>query len=165
MKKIIYLVMFPLLVGCGNVSQKPSGYAVVEDSIQPVVDSVVDVIDGVYEEDYYSDTTDDSYSEVGITFNPVSSTISDSEGTFSSSNFDCPSMIVYDKTNSVLLSWGGENIPLYKGNSPDTYVASQTKSGVTMSFVAYRSSSTGRIYLVICTTKGNGQSVVINFKP
>lgn len=48
--------------------------------------------------------------------------------------------------------------------SPDTYVASQTKSGVTMRFVAYRSSSSGQIYLVICTTKSNGKSVDIHFK-
>jgi hypothetical protein len=98
------------------------------------------------------------------TFRPVKATISDSQGTFTSQSFDCPNMTVYDKGSSVQLSWGGENIPLYKGSSPDTYVASQTKSGVTMKFVAYRSSSTRKIYLIICTTIGNGKTVEINFK-
>jgi hypothetical protein len=104
-----------------------------------------------------------SYSQT--TFRPVKATISDSEGTFSSSSFNCPNMIVYDKGHTVLLTWGGESISLNKSNSPDTYVASQSKSGTIIRFVAYRSSSTKRIYLVICTTKSNGQSVVINFKP
>jgi hypothetical protein len=98
-------------------------------------------------------------------FRPVKATITDSQGSFTSSNFNCPNMVVYDKGNSVQLSWGGENIPLSKSSSPDTYVASQSKSGTTMKFVAYRSSSTRQIYLVICTTKGNGKSVDINFKP
>lgn len=99
------------------------------------------------------------------TFKPVKATITDSQGSFTSSNFNCPNMVVYDKGSSVQLSWGGENIPLSKSSSPDTYIASQSKSGTTMKFVAYRSSSTGRIYLVICTTKGNGKSVDIHFKP
>ena len=100
------------------------------------------------------------------TFRPVKATITDSQGTFSSSTFDCPNMIVYDKENSVQLSWGGENIPLNRDRySPDTYSASQSKSGVTMKFVAYRSSSTGKIYLVICTTSKRNQKVEINFKP
>ena len=99
------------------------------------------------------------------TFKPVKATITDSEGSFTSSSFDCPNMVVVDKGNIVQLIWGGENIPLYASNSPGTYIASQTKSGVTMRFVVYRSSSTGRIYLVICTTKGNGKSVDIHFKP
>ena len=102
-------------------------------------------------------------------FRPVSATISDSEGTFSSSNFDCPNMMVYDMTNDgqnkIRLLWGGEDIMLYPEVDPDTYIASQSKGGITMKFVAYRSSSTREIYLVICTTKGNGQSVDIDFKP
>ena len=99
------------------------------------------------------------------TFRPVKATITDSQGSFTSSNFNCPNMVVYDKGSSVQLSWGGENIPLSKSSSPDTYIASQSKSGTTIKFVAYRSSSTRKIYLVICTTKGNGKSVEINFKP
>ena len=98
-------------------------------------------------------------------FRPVKATMTDSQGSFTSSNFNCPNMVVYDKGNSVQLSWGGENIPLSRSNSPDTYIASQSKSGTTMKFVAYRSSSTRQIYLVICTTKGNGKSVDIHFKP
>ena len=100
------------------------------------------------------------------TFRPVKATMTDSQGSFSSSSFDCPSMLVYDKGNTVQLSWGGENVLLYKSNSPDTYVTSSTtKSGVTIRFVAYRSSNTGKIYLVVCTTKGNGINAEINFKP
>lgn len=99
------------------------------------------------------------------TFRPVKATITDSQGTFTSSNFNCPNMVVYDKGNMVQLSWGGEIIPLSKGNSSGTYVASQTKSGTTMRFVAYRSSNTGKIYLVICTTRSSNKSVEINFKP
>lgn len=100
-----------------------------------------------------------------ITFRPVKATITDSQGSFTSSNFNCPNMVVYDKGNIVQLSWGGENIPLSKSNSPGTYIASQTISGTTMRFVAYRSSNTGKIYLVICTTRSNNKSVEINFKP
>lgn len=48
------------------------------------------------------------------TFRPVKATITDSQGTFTSSNFDCPNMTVYDKGNIVQLSWGSENIPLIK---------------------------------------------------
>lgn len=60
---------------------------------------------------------------------------------------------------------GGENIPLFKSNSPNAFYASQSKSGDTMKWIAYRSFSTRKIYLVFCTTKGNGKSVEINFKP
>ena len=98
-------------------------------------------------------------------FRPVKATITDIQGSFTSSNFNCPNMVVYDKGKIVQLSWGGENILLSKSSSPDTYVASQSKSGTIMKFVAYRSSSTRKIYLVICTTKSNGKSVDIHFKP
>jgi hypothetical protein len=164
MKKILYLVMLPLFISCGNTAQK--SISQVEADSLAVIEGVDSVVVEDYEEDYYSEEAiNDSQTEVGITFNPVSSTISDSEGSFSSSDFDCPSMVVYDKGSSVELSWGGENIPLSQSTSPDTYIASQSKSGTTMQFVAYRSSSTRQIYLVICTTKGNGKSVEINFKP
>lgn len=54
------------------------------------------------------------------TYKPVKATITDSQGSFSSSTFDCPNMIVYDKGNSVQLSWGGETIPLYKDKKVQT---------------------------------------------
>lgn len=101
------------------------------------------------------------------TFKPVQATITDSQGRFTSQSFDCPNMIVNDKGSYVLLSWGGENIPLNKDSkSPDIYVASQTSSsGITMKFAAYRSSATRKIYLVICTTTNGSQKVEIDFKP
>lgn len=100
------------------------------------------------------------------TFRPVKATISDNQGTFTSTNFNCASMSVSDKGTSVTLSWGGENIPLYKDKySPDTYSTSQSKNGITMKFVAYRSSNTKKIYLVICTTIEPSRRTDIHFKP
>ena len=121
-------------------------------------------IDNYWVEDINSQNGNNS-SNGNLILKPVKATITDSQGSFTSSNFNCPNMVVYDKGSSVQLSWGGENIPLSKSSSPDTYIASQSKSGTTMKFVAYRSSNTRKIYLVICTTKGNGRSVEINFKP
>ena len=100
------------------------------------------------------------------TFRPVKATISDNQGTFTSTNFNCASMSVLDKGTSVILSWGGENIPLYKEEySPDTYSTSQSKNGTTIKFVAYRSSNTRKIYLVICTTTEPSRRTDIHFKP
>ena len=161
MKKIISILMCALFVSCGNTVQNKD-YTAVEDSIVYEVDSTV--VDDSYADDYINNGN--TYVEATrSTFRPVSATISDSEGTFTSSDFDCPNMIVYDEGNSVQLSWGGETIPLNEAGSPDTYVASQTKSGTTMKFVGYRSSSSGRIYLVICTTIDTERTVEINFKP
>ena len=98
-------------------------------------------------------------------FRPIKATLSDSQGTFSSSTFNCPNMYVYDRNGKVQLSWGGENIPLMKSSSPDTYIASQSKSGTTVRFAAYRSSVYRKIYLVICTMRSRNQSLDINFKP
>lgn len=99
-------------------------------------------------------------------FRPVKATLSDNQGTFSSANFNCASMYVSDKSSSVLLSWGGENIPLTKDKqSPDTYSTSQSKNGITIKFVSYRSSNTRKIYLVICTCIYNSKRLDIHFKP
>lgn len=100
------------------------------------------------------------------TFRPVKATITDSQGSFTSSNFNCASMSVSDKGASVILSWGGENIPLNKDKySPDTHSTSQSKNGTTVRFVAYRNSNTRKIYLVICTTIEPSRRTDIHFKP
>lgn len=164
MKKTIYLLMCPLLISCGNVVKQPSASYSSSRVDYDSVCAVDSVVEDVYVDDYYDDGAASSV-ETESTFRPVSATISDSEGTFTSSEFDCPDMVVYDNGSSVELSWGGEHIPLYGGDSPGTYIASQSKAGTMMKFVAYRSSNTGKIYLVINTTTGNGQSVEIKFKP
>lgn len=114
---------------------------------------------------YHYAIADNPNKSVEQTFKPIKATITDSQGSFTSSTFDCPNMIVVDKGNAIQISWGGENNSLSKSNSPGTYVASQAKPNTTMKFVAYRSSSSGTIYLVICTTRSNGKSVDIHFKP
>lgn len=173
MKRIAFyfLMIGILLYSCGNVQQKPveiieEAPSMTEEELkEEMIREIASQTEMTEEEvkEYIEEI--DNAPQTSSVFRPVSATISDSEGTFSSSNFDTPNMTVRDNGTYVQLSWGGENIPLYQADSPDTYIASQSKKGITMRFVAYRSSNTREIYLVICTTKGNGQSVEINFEP
>lgn len=99
-------------------------------------------------------------------FRPTKATIYDSQGQFSSTNFNCPNMKVYDKGSYVLAYWGGETIKLYRDkNDANFYSDSQTKYGTTIRIAAYRSSNTRKIYLVIVSTISNSQRTDINFKP
>lgn len=99
-------------------------------------------------------------------FRPIKATIYDSQGQFSSINFNCPNMKVYDKGSHVLAYWGGETIKLYRDkNDANFYSDSQTKYGTTIKIAAYRSSNTRKIYLVIVSTISNSQRTDINFKP
>lgn len=162
MKNFSYYLVFLFFVACGKTAQKANNSKSLEigDSLAVTDSIVIGNTDDISESGGYT-----RQHNTGAIFMPVSATITDDQGTFSSSSFDCPNMLVYDKGDDVQLSWGGEIIPLNEGDSPDIYITSQSKSGVTMRFVAYRSSSSRSIYLVICTTTGNGKSVEINFKP
>ena len=47
----------------------------------------------------------------------------------------------------------------------DTYTAIAHQGSIEVKAVAYRSSSSDKIYLIILTTKNGDKSVTINFKP
>ena len=100
-----------------------------------------------------------------VIFKPTKATIYDSEGQYSSTNFNCPNMSVYDKGAYVLLRWNGETIKLFNSrDDSDTYTDSQTKYDTTIKFTAYRSSSSREVYLVVVSTISNSQRMDINFK-
>lgn len=100
------------------------------------------------------------------TFRPVSATLTDSQGSFTSQNFNCGNLYLVDKRNSLEVTIAGDKFTLYPNVfSPDTYQFEASRSNQTIKFVAHRSSSTDKIYLVVSTTIMNGQKVVINFKP
>lgn len=96
---------------------------------------------------------------------PVSATITDAQGSYTSQNFDCPNMTVWDKNGSVTISWAGDEIPLRQSPyNKDTYKQSATQGGQSVEIVAHRDSSSRRIFMVTVKTKMPQGSVFITFK-
>lgn len=99
-------------------------------------------------------------------FKPTSATINDSQGSYTSQHFDCGNMIVTDNQDSVQISIGGNRMTLYSNRyNKDTYICTMIQGNIEVKTVAYRSSNSNKIYLVIMTTKNGNESVTINFKP
>lgn len=97
-----------------------------------------------------------------ITLYPSEATISDSQGTFTSYNFNTPPMKVVDHKDYVSLSWGGDEIDL-TGNG-DTFWASKTIRGKDYYIWASRASSTGNIYIITVKESSPDQTISITFK-
>lgn len=101
-----------------------------------------------------------SYAQV--TFKPVSATMTDSQGTYTSTNFETTGMMVTDYANSVKIFWGGSTVTLSpSGNG--VYSTSATVRGMKISLTAYRSN--GKSYQVITRHTQSNQSVSITFIP
>lgn len=106
------------------------------------------------------------YNGSSKTFYPASATINDKEGSYTSENFNCPSMTVIDQQHSVIIHWNGEKIPLQNSTyDNDTYRTYQSNSQGSVEVLAYRSSSTRSIYLVIVNMRMGNEKIKINFKP
>lgn len=97
-------------------------------------------------------------------FRPIEATIYDDNGRFSSTNFDCPSMLVKDNQTSVQITIAGDKMTLYPSRNKDVYKAFVRQKNVEIQVVAYRSTNSNKIYLVVITTKNGDKSVTINFK-
>ncbi len=99
-------------------------------------------------------------------FKPISATINDSQGNYTSEHFDCPNMLVNDNNTTVDIAIAGDKITLYPNQyNKDTYMSVVRQGNTEVKAVAYRSSSTNKIYLVVMTTQSENKSVTINFKP
>lgn len=99
-------------------------------------------------------------------FKPISATIKDSQGSYTSQNFNCSNMVVGDKTTSVSVSFGGNKATLYPNQyNNDTYEATLSQGTTQVKIMAYRSSSTNKIYLIVMTTRKGNESLTIKFKP
>ena len=94
------------------------------------------------------------------TFVPVSATMTDAEGSYTSKNFDAPNLQFWDNQSSITVKWGGDRLSLQKvGSANDTY-----STTVSLTVSAYRSSNSGKIYLIMVKRKSREGSVTINFK-
>ena len=101
-----------------------------------------------------------------IMFKPTSATINDSQGSYTSDRFDCSNMLVTDNKTSVSIAIAGDNMTLYPNQyNKDTYIAVARQGNIELKIVAYRSSNSNNIFLVVMTTKNGNKSVTINFKP
>lgn len=97
-----------------------------------------------------------------VTFKPVSSTLTDNQGTYTSTNFETTAMTVTDYTNSVKILLGGSTISLSpSGNG--VYSTNATVRGIKITLTAYREN--GKSYQVITRQTQGDQSVSITFKP
>lgn len=100
-----------------------------------------------------------------LTLVPVSATIEDAQGCYTSEHFDSPSMTVYDEGTRVTIAWSGDVIPLKQGAyDKDTYMQSATQNGMSVNIVAHRNSSTQKIFMVTIKIKNLQGSVKIVFK-
>lgn len=99
------------------------------------------------------------------TFVPVSATMNDEKGSYTSRNFDAPNLQFWDNRTSVTVMWGGDKLSLQRqGYSNDTYRTTVAANGVSLTVSAYRSASTGKIYLITVKRDAREGSVTINFK-
>lgn len=104
-----------------------------------------------------------------VPFSPQNATVVDEQGSHNFENFDCPNMEVGDDNGKrVHISWGGDKVVLYKSaNNADTYTATGHTSRGNVTLRAFRSSSSGQIYLVTATMPNptaDVQLITINFK-
>ncbi|WP_455587561.1 hypothetical protein [Bacteroides sp.] len=101
-----------------------------------------------------------------VTFKPTSATIKDSQGTYTSNQFDCGNMVVTDNGNSIQISLAGDKMILYPTlNNSDTYTSTIQQGNITIKTVAFRSSNLHNIYLVTITSKKENGTITIYFKP
>ena len=99
-------------------------------------------------------------------FKPTSATIKDNQGSYTTQQFDCSNIVVNDNITTVDVVIAGDKIILSPNQyNKDTYTAIAHKGSIEVKAVAYRSSSSDKIYLIILTTKNGDKSVTINFKP
>ena len=99
------------------------------------------------------------------TFVPISATMTDAEGSYTSENFDAPSLQFWDNQSSITVKWGGDRLSLQKvGSANGTYRTTASANGMSLTVSAYRSSNTGKIYLITVKRKSREGSVTNNFK-
>ena len=99
-------------------------------------------------------------------FKPTSATIKDNQGSYTTQQFDCSNIVVNDNITTVDVVVAGDKITLSPNQyNKDTYVAIAHQGSIEVKAVAYRSSSSNKIYLIILMTKNGDKSVTINFKP
>lgn len=100
-----------------------------------------------------------------MVFKPTSATIKDQQGSYTSQQFDCPNMLVNDNNTTVDIAIAGDKMTLYPNQyNKDAYISVVQQGNTEVKAVAYRSSSSNKIYLVVMTTKYGDKSVTINFK-
>ena len=160
-KRVFFILSMCLLTSLYGYSQSKTTviHSKNESSWEPVIDDISRYTKS------QNKSNNGSNSSV-VTFKPVSATLTDSQGSFTSQNFNCGNLYLVDKGNSLDITIAGDKFSLYSiGYSNDTYQFQASQSNQSIKFVAYRSSSTNKIYLVVSTTIMNGQKVVINFKP
>ena len=98
-------------------------------------------------------------------FKPTSATIKDNQGSYTTQQFDCSNIVVNDNITTVDVVVAGDKITLSPNQyNKDTYVAIAHQGSIEVKAVAYRSSSSNKIYLIILMTKNGDESVTINFK-
>lgn len=106
-----------------------------------------------------------NYSKAMV-FRPVSATINDSYGSFTSEQFDCANMLVTDNRTSVTVTVAGDKMVLSPSKyNEDTYTFTAYQNSTRVEGVAFRSSNTNKIFVVIMTITNGDKSVKISFKP
>lgn len=101
-----------------------------------------------------------------MVFKPTSATINDNQGSYTSQQFDCPNMLVNDNNATVDIAIAGDKMTLYPNQyNKDAYMSVVQQGNIEVKAIAYRSSNTNKIYLVVMTTQNGDKSVTINFKP
>lgn len=118
---------------------------------------------------YHQNTANADTVPATIVFYPQNAIIVDEQGSHNFEHFDCPNMNVTDDNGKrVVISWGGDNVVLYKcANNDDTYLATGHTSRGDLTLRAFRSSSSGQIYLVTATMPNptsDVKQITINFK-
>ena len=82
-------------------------------------------------------------------FKPTSATIKDNQGSYTTQQFDCSNIVVNDNITTVDVVIAGDKIILSPNQyNKDTYTAIAHQGSIEVKAVAYRSSSSDKIYLI-----------------
>lgn len=99
-----------------------------------------------------------------VVFKPVSATITDNQGCYTSRQFNCENMVVNDKKNIVEISIRGNKTILHQTNS-STYEATLSQDGIQVKIQAFRGVTNKKIVAVVMKTSKKNEIITIKFRP
>jgi hypothetical protein len=169
---IIIVVAFIIIKMCESPKQDNSSEATNIDALNNIEGNSDITYDSITEATNLSNnkaipTQNNSSKDLPVTtFKPVSATLTDELGNYTSDNFDSSNLFLVDNRSSLEVTIAGDKFTLFPiGYGKDTYQCEGKNQRGKVKFVAYRSSKTSAIYSIICTTLLDGKKIVIKYKP
>jgi hypothetical protein len=168
---ILIVVAFIIIKMCESPKQDNTSEATNIDALNNIEGNSDITYDSITEATNLSNnkaipTQNNSSKDLPVTtFKPFSATLTDELGSYTSDHFDSSNLYLVDNSSSLEVTVAGDKFTLFPiGYGKDTYQCEGSHNRGDVKFVAYRSSSSGKIYLVICKTTLEGKRIEIKYK-